>query len=492
MSPFRPAIGLLRSNTREISARYNVRDNRFGLTLPTGDGAYKVNITVKVASLGQAEVVAEESVDVVTFTIDLPEAAKEAQNQCEAFLAMPNTSGGDVLVREQIRVLLAAADFPGVDRMMIAGRLTDLSAREDMNGHTAVAVEAQQAAVSVLEADPGAQSLALARSVYTLALRLIADGQQVEGIGRAGAAIEAYFEAAGQPGTAVDAVAAGLADVGRLLSGILPPLQQPLFLGQTLRALAVAQREIGRTDQAAGAAQEALNVDLSAVDDSDPMTVTPELTAVAGLLSTVGLTAKAAEAQQTVVDLLRGFTPAEADRLEYLISFAEAQHNLIVRLRDAQDFPPAVALAGPTVAGYRDYATQPGADLARVQRDLADLVKPLLVVGAPGQALDAERAALEILERIVPAAGGALDHEIAVAEAQHNVVARLLDNHLDDEGKQLAAATIRAYVDYAGKPGATVSRAIADLEEFSTHVLAPASLTDLAAQAHQAAVTLGG
>ena len=217
-----------------------------------------------------------------------------------------------------------------------------------------------------------------------------------------------------------------------------------------------------------------------------------ELTKLAGQLAVPPAFADAIAPQQLALDALTAFTPPPEGRLDHLIDVNEARHNLIVRLRDAQEYPPAVALAGPTVASYRDYATQPGADLARVQRDLADLVKPLLGVGAPGQALDAARAALEVLERIVPAAGGALDHEIAIAEAQHNVVARLLDNQLDDEAKQLAAATIRAYVDYASKPDATVSRAIADLEEFSTHVLAPAGLTDLAAQAHQAAVTLGG
>ena len=75
-------------------------------------------------------------------------------------------------------------------------------------------------------------------------------------------------------------------------------------------------------------------------------------------------------------------TPPPEGRVDHRLGVNEARQNLIVRLRDAQEYPPAVALAGTPVAGYRDYATQPGADLARVQRDLGDLVKPLRVVGA--------------------------------------------------------------------------------------------------------------
>ena len=112
-----------------------------------------------------------------------------------------------------------------------------------------------------------------------------------------------------------------------------------------------------------------------------------------------------------------------------MIALAEARHNLIVRLRDADQSPPAAALAKLTVTGYRDYADREGADLYRVQRDLAELVKPLLAVGAIMEALAAQKAALEVLERIQPEAGKELDHEIQVVEAQHNLVARLLDTH---------------------------------------------------------------
>ena len=215
-----------------------------------------------------------------------------------------------------------------------------------------------------------------------------------------------------------------------------------------------------------------------------------ELTKLSGQLAVPPAFVDAIAPQQLALDALTAFTPTPEQRLDHLLQLNEARHNLIVRLRDAQQFPPAVALATATVAGYSDYAAQSGANLPKVQRDLADLVKPLLVVGAPEQALGAARAALEILQRIVPEAGQELDHEISTAEAQHNVVARLLDNGLVDEAKALAATTIQAYLDYAHRPAAEVSRAIADLEELDERVLAPAGLTTLADQAQQAAIAL--
>ena len=115
---------------------------------------------------------------------------------------------------------------------------------------------------------------------------------------------------------------------------------------------------------------------------------------------------------------------------------------------------------------------------------MADLVKPLTTVGAIRQALTAARDAHQTLMRKVPEPGGELDHEILLAEAQHNVVARLLDNHAVDESTTLAERTIRAYSAYAGRPGANTSRAVDDLKRFSTEVLAPGSLADLAAQAN--------
>ena len=158
-----------------------------------------------------------------------------------------------------------------------------------------------------------------------------------------------------------------------------------------------------------------------------------ELTTISGQLALPPTFIDGVAPQQLALDALTSFTPAPAERLGHLFAINESRHNLIVRLRDAQMFPAAAALAEATVAGYREYAVQPGADLVKVWHDMADLVKPLIVVGAIRQALTSARDAHQTLMRIVPEPGGELDHEVLLAEAQHNLVARLIDNHLTDE-----------------------------------------------------------
>jgi hypothetical protein len=323
-----------------------------------------------------------------------------------------------------------------------------------------------------------------------LAVRLLADARQAEGIDRAGAAIQAYTEAASQPGANRDAIAAGLTDVNKLLTAIVPPVQQPLVFAQTLRALAAAQQGIGRIDQAADVAQQALRVDLGAVDDVDPMTVTSSLTRDAGLLSTVGLTAKAVDTQQTVIDLLRAFTPAEANRLEYLITVAEAQHNLIVRLVDDHRPSQAAGLARQTIEAYRGYIAAGGTDVSRLNQDITDLQK---LLNSPAVGLTAEP--VELLQLLVAtfraapppqSHSGRLTFQITFAEARHNLIARLLDDHRPTEARALVAETVAAYRNYATETGADLLRAASDLTQL-VGVLAGGSLTAESQSAQQAA-----
>ena len=225
---------------------------------------------------------------------------------------------------------------------------------------------------------------------------------------------------------------------------------------------------------------------------ADVLKAAAELTKISGQLAIPPTFGDGVVPQQLALEALTSYTPDAGDSLAHLLAINEARHNLIVRLRDAQMFPAAAALADATVAGYGEYAVRPGADLVKVWHDMADLVKPLTAVGAIRQALTSARDAHQTLMRIVPEPGGELDHEILLAEAQHNVVARLLDNHLTDQAGPLADRTIRAYRAYAGRPGATTARAVDDLTRFSTEVLAPAGLTELAAQAAAAAAALAG
>ena len=398
--------GYLTSETepRRITATYNIVNNRLVLVIPAGDGAYRVDISVRAASFGQPEVIADQSIDVTTYEIRLPEAALEAQSQCGAFLDQPDTSGGGALVQQQIEVLVAAANVPGTDRLAIAGRLSDLSDRQDSEGNTALAVQAQQAAVSVLSVPDVPATAGLARSVYTLAVRLLADGQQVQSIAEAGIATEDYWAAAAQPGAELDAVSTGLADVGRLLGDIQPPLLDPLLLGRTLRALAVADREVGFPDQAVATAEQAMNVDLSAIAIANPGDLAAELTAVAGLLSSVGMTAQAVDTQREVVDLLSGEALSGSDRAEHLISLAEAKHNLLVALIDDHRASEAASCAADVIAAYRAYT---GAvahpDVLRLNRDIVDLQKQLNAIGLAAEPVEALQLHVVAFEGSSPA-----------------------------------------------------------------------------------------
>jgi hypothetical protein len=305
-----------------------------------------------------------------------------------------------------------------------------------------------------------------AAAFLALAVQHLADARQVEGIDRAGAAIQAYTDAAGQPGANRDAVAAGLTDVSTLLTTIVPPVQQPLFLAQTLRG------------------------DLDAVNGADPMTVTPSLTADAGLLSTVGLTAKGVDTQQTVIDLLRAFTPAEPNRLQYLISVAEAQHNLIVRLIADTRPTQAASSARQTIDAYRGYIAAGGTDVSRLNRDITELQKQLSSppVGLRAEPVEALQLLIAAFHAAPPpqAASERLEFQIMFAEARHNLIARLLDDSRRTEASALVAETVAAYRDYAAEPGAESPRAASDLTQLAG-VLAAASLTSESQRAQQAA-----
>jgi hypothetical protein len=222
------------------------------------------------------------------------------------------------------------------------------------------------------------------------------------------------------------------------------------------------------------------------VTDSDLMKVSPELTAVAGLLSTVGLTAKAVETQQGVVDLLRAFTPAEADRLEYLITFAEAEHNLIVRLVGDDRRDEAAAWSAGAIAAYRRYAAAPGAEVQRLNRDITDLQKRLAALGLTAEPVSALQLLVDALRASTPAEPDRLEYQITFAEARHNLIARLIDDHRSTEAADLVAQTVSAYRDYAAQAGADHLRVAQDLRELA-QVLSDAGLDDESRTAQRAA-----
>jgi DNA-directed RNA polymerase specialized sigma24 family protein len=113
----------------------------------------------------------------------------------------------------------------------------------------------------------------------------------------------------------------------------------------------------------------------------------------------IGLTSAAVDVLQILVDALQAFTPAAADQLNYQITYAEARHDLIIRLFGDNRTAQAVPLVPPVTAAYHDYAAATGADLPRVTNDLRDLVGQLL-----GAGLTAQNAAAQRVLDSVPAA----------------------------------------------------------------------------------------
>jgi hypothetical protein len=255
-----------------------------------------------------------------------------------------------------------------------------------------------------------------------------------------------------------------------------------LAYGQAVHVLVAYLLGIDGTDEALKLVREGVQVELSTVaaPGANPVAAVPELTAFAGLLSGLGQTAEGAAAQQALVDMLQRFSPPEAARAEYELAVAEAVQNLIVRLLDDHRPDTVAALAPQAITAYREYAATAGADILRVARDLTDLDKQLDGLGLTTQALDAQQAAVDVLSGFTPAEADRPDDQIAVAEARHNLIVRLLENSRPAEAANLVAQTLTAYRDYVAAPGADLTRVARDLAELAG-LLAQAGLTAEAA-----------
>jgi len=96
---------------------------------------------------------------------------------------MCDTASSGPIAQLEIAALIAAASGPGADVEGVAGRLTDLATRLSAAGLTAVAVDAEQAAVDLLRA-AGAPRTALDDHLVRLAGRIHARAAQLVGAGR--------------------------------------------------------------------------------------------------------------------------------------------------------------------------------------------------------------------------------------------------------------------------------------------------------------------
>jgi hypothetical protein len=226
-----------------------------------------------------------------------------------------------------------------------------------------------------------------------------------------------------------------------------------------------------------------------------------ELMPLAVVLAHGSYAFQALEAQQIIVDALRAFTPITPEvRREYPIAFAEARHNLIARLVDVHQVDRAIALLAETVAAYRDYVALPDAQLERAARDLSELS---VIITKPAQrpvdAIDAQQLCVDVYARIVPSADGNAEHVVTLAEARHNLIARLLDaariervagDHEQARARirQASALTdesVAGYREYLRLPNADHTRARRDLTELAS-LLTAGGLTEQAAIAQRA------
>jgi len=96
---------------------------------------------------------------------------------------MCDTATSGPVAQLAITALIAAASGPGADVEAAAGRLTDLATRLSSAGLTAVAVDAEQAAVDLLRA-AGAPRPALDAHLVRLAGRIHARAAQLVSAGR--------------------------------------------------------------------------------------------------------------------------------------------------------------------------------------------------------------------------------------------------------------------------------------------------------------------
>jgi hypothetical protein len=200
-----------------------------------------------------------------------------------------------------------------------------------------------------------------------------------------------------------------------------------------------------------------------------------------------GKAAEAVDAISLAVSILESADVTPDRQLEYLIMLAEARHNLIARLIDNHQAAQAAALEPAAVAAYKSYAQTAGADVLRVGRDLAQLAVQLANAAQPAAAVDAQQDLVDVLAAApAPAAGDRLEYLIMLAEARHNLIARLIDNHQAAQAAALAAPAIAAYQAYAATPGADLGRTGRDLVQLAAQLRAIGDTAD-AATAQQAA-----
>jgi hypothetical protein len=214
-----------------------------------------------------------------------------------------------------------------------------------------------------------------------------------------------------------------------------------------------------------------------------------DVSALSVQLAAAGRSAEAVMTQQAVVDVLAGFTPAAADRLNFLLLRAEGRQALMGRLIADARVEQAAALTGQTIADYRNYAALQGADVRRAAQDVSALSVQLAAAGRSAEAVMTQQAVVDVLAGFTPAAADRLNFLLLLAEGRQALMERLIADAQVEQAAALTGQTIADYRNYAAQQGADVRRAAGDLSVLSVHLQAAGRLVE-AALAQQAAASL--
>jgi hypothetical protein len=231
--------------------------------------------------------------------------------------------------------------------------------------------------------------------------------------------------------------------------------------------------------------------------DADLWTASQELTDRARKLEAAGWTEDSLDVQQLIVKALRDYTPSADQQVDYLIFFAEQRQNLIARLIDLNRLEDAADLGPETVAGYRDYyGLLTGSDhdvvvRTRLDPDLTELQRQLRFVHLTDEPLQAIQLLVQGFRDSTPPTEDTdrLDFEIKFAEAQQDLIARLIDDTQIPAAQALVDETLDAYRRYASEAKADQAQAVADLTDLA-RILREAQLIAESQRATQAATSL--
>jgi predicted outer membrane repeat protein len=182
--------------------------------------------------------------------------------------------------------------------------------------------------------------------------------------------------------------------------------------------------------------------------------------------------------------------PATADRLDFLILLAEGRQTLMVRLIADARVEEAAALTSQTIADFRNYAGQSGADVLHAARDLLDLSAKLADKGRSAEAVMTQQAMVDVLG-FTPATADRLDFLILLAEGRKTLMVRLIADARVEQAAALTGQTITDFRNYAGQSGADVLHAARDLSDLSAR-LTRAGRSAEAAMVQQAMIAIGG